>query len=325
MIKLGIIACSNGMGHISRSIKLANFLSKQYSVYLITDKKKFEIINNNKKIKIIDTKNILNINLTEKKYNQNWWYKIKKKILKNNIKILISDNLPEVVNFGLKCLIISNFFWHNLFNLKNRKIKSTISKIKANQIQIYRNVIFKTKNSKIKYFGFIGSPKKNNLNKKNLLISFGSDDKIDKKLSIQICNFIKKNSKNYKIFLEKKYFENFKNVYKKNKNIFIADFSDYMFSKIGIAIIKPGFGTIQKCFENKIYPITFTEQLNKEFKNNARKLKQYNLGYSLNKFSDCLKILETKEKFKINFPKIMYHGENKIINDLNKLSNNQKI
>ena len=66
--------------------------------------------------------------------------------------------------------------------------------------------------------------RKRNLNKRNLLISFGSDDQVDKKISIQIYNFIKKNSNNYKIYLEKKYFKNFNNVYKKNKNIFIADF-----------------------------------------------------------------------------------------------------
>ena len=39
MMKLGIIACSNGMGHISKYKKLASFLSKQYSVHLITNKK----------------------------------------------------------------------------------------------------------------------------------------------------------------------------------------------------------------------------------------------------------------------------------------------
>ena len=205
-MKLGIIACSNGMGHISRSIKLASFLSKQYSVHLITNKKKFEKINTDKKIKVIDTKNILNIDLIKKKYDQNWWHKIKKKIFEYDIKILISDNFPEVVNFDLKCLIISNFFWHDLFDLKNKQLKRTISKIKASKIPVYRNVIFKTKNSKIKYIGFIGSPKKRNLNKKNLLISFGSDDQVDRKISIQIYNFIKKNSNNYKIYLEKKIF-----------------------------------------------------------------------------------------------------------------------
>ena len=67
MMKLGIIACSNGMGHISRSIKLAGYLSKFYSVYIITDKKKFDKLKVNKKIQIIDSKNTLNVNLKKKK------------------------------------------------------------------------------------------------------------------------------------------------------------------------------------------------------------------------------------------------------------------
>ena len=66
MIKLGIIACSNGMGHISRSLKLSNYLTKYFSTYIITDKKKFKKLNFNKKIKIIDSKNILDINLKKK-------------------------------------------------------------------------------------------------------------------------------------------------------------------------------------------------------------------------------------------------------------------
>ena len=46
MNKIGIIACSNGMGHISRSIKLGIYLSRYYTITIITNRKKFYKLNN---------------------------------------------------------------------------------------------------------------------------------------------------------------------------------------------------------------------------------------------------------------------------------------
>ena len=40
MIKIGIVPCQNGLGHISRCIDLSNELSKKYSVFLISNLRK---------------------------------------------------------------------------------------------------------------------------------------------------------------------------------------------------------------------------------------------------------------------------------------------
>ena len=37
-MKVGIIPCDNGLGHISRSIELANFLIKKFNVTLFLSK-----------------------------------------------------------------------------------------------------------------------------------------------------------------------------------------------------------------------------------------------------------------------------------------------
>ncbi len=321
MIKLGIIACSNGMGHISRSIKLASYLCKYYSVHIITNKKKFNKLNVNKKIKLIDSKKALNVNLKKKKYDQNWPEKIKRKIKKANIKILISDNLPEVVNLNLKCLIISNFFWHELWNIQNNEIQKTILKIKNNKVNIFRNVIFKNKKDKFIYFGFLGKPRKRVRHKKNLLISFGSEDKTNKDISEQIKEFIKSNRKKYNIYLDKNYFN--KDYLK--KNIYIANYTENMFKKIDIAIIKPGFGILQKCFEHDIYAITFFEGLNYEFKANSKNLKKSKLGLSFKKFQKCLDVVKDKKIFKINYKNKYFSGEIQILKYLKQISNNHLI
>jgi len=318
MIKLGIIACSNGMGHISRSIKLAGYLSKYYTVYIISNKKKFDKINLNQKIRVIDSNKILNINLKKRKYDQNWPDKIKKKIIKENITLLISDNLPEVVNLDLKCLIISNFFWHELWKIKNKNFQKVILKIKKNKVKIFRNIIFKNKKKILNYFGFLGEPQKKIIHQKNLLISFGSEDRIDKCISKQIQEFIKNNRYNYNVYLDKNYFH--KNDYK--KNIYIADHSDDMFKKIDIAIIKPGFGILQKCFENNIYTISFYHKLNHEFEMNSKNIKKSNLGLSFKRFNKCLSVIKKKKIFKTNYPNKFFNGQIKILKHLKEINNN---
>lgn len=320
MIKLGIIACSNGMGHISRSLKLSNYLTKYFSTYIITDKKKFKKLNFNKKIKIIDSKNILDINLKKKKYNQNWPTKLKKKIFKTKLEILISDNLPEVVNLNLKCLIISNFFWHELWNIKNNDIYQVNKKIKLKKIPIIRNILFKNKNKNKKfiYNGFLGEPRKKNNIQKNLLIGFGSEDKINKLIKKTITKFINENYKKYKIYLDKKYFiKSFK-----NKNVFVASYSNHMFKNVDIAIIKPGFGILQNCFENNIYPVAFYNKLNNEFKSNAINLKKNKLGSGFKNFSDCLNFVQNNKVPKIYYPNKFLNGQVKILKLLKKISNN---
>ena len=56
MIKIGIVPCQNGLGHISRSIDLANRLSKRFAVFFISSSKKNKKFKINKKkyIEILD-------------------------------------------------------------------------------------------------------------------------------------------------------------------------------------------------------------------------------------------------------------------------------
>ena len=306
MNKIGIIACSNGMGHISRSIKLGIYLSRYYTITIITNRKKFYKLNNYKKLKIIDTKNYLNVNFKKNNYNLNWHRYVKKKIKNFKIDFLISDNLPEVVHINKKFLIIANFFWHKLFKIKNSKINSTLKKIKNKRLYIAKNVLLKEKNENFNYIGFLGTTFKSK-KKNTILISLGSDFKSDKEIEKELDSFIF-NNKKFKIFLDKSCY---KKKYRKF-NTFIADHSDEMFKKIKLAIIKPGFGIIQKCFEFNIYPISYSKYLNKEYKTNAKKLEKYKIGKRLDTFSDCISLVQAKKNFYLNYKKNLSMGEKKI-------------
>ena len=119
-MKVGIIPCDNGLGHISRSIELANFLIKKFNVTLILSKyEKNFLINKKVSVKKINS----NFKLTKNySYNTNWYKKIKNKKIQK-IDLLISDNLPEAI-FLKKTILYANFFWHEILNKKKYLIRN---------------------------------------------------------------------------------------------------------------------------------------------------------------------------------------------------------
>jgi hypothetical protein len=157
MIKIGIVPCQNGLGHISRCIDLSNELSKKYSVFLISNlrkNKKFNIKNSVKRVHFF-----FEFDLKKNIYDQFWYKKLEHKIESLNIDVLISDNLPEIIFLKYKSIILSNFFWHEIFNMRNKRIKKTLALIKSKKIKIFRNKKF-SHNNKFSKIGFIGEVKK---------------------------------------------------------------------------------------------------------------------------------------------------------------------
>ena len=65
-------------------------------------------------------------------------------------------------------------------------------------------------------------------------------------------------------------------IIKKDKNlkIAIADYSEEMFKKIDIAIIKPGLGTVNDCLKYSIPIISYTSDFNREFAYNTKIIKK---------------------------------------------------
>ena len=54
MIKVGLIPCQNGLGHISRSVDLADKLSVKYKIFLLTNLNKLNKFKLKKSIKKIN-------------------------------------------------------------------------------------------------------------------------------------------------------------------------------------------------------------------------------------------------------------------------------
>ena len=99
-----------------------------------------------------------------------------------------------------------------------------------------------------------------------------------------------------------------------------------MFSQIKVALIKPGFGTIQDCVERGIPMISFKKKMNYEFSHNGKIINKYNLGiisYDFRKaFGNMLKLYNNKKKINIiynNCKNLKWNGNEKIVESINKL------
>ena len=300
-MNIGIVPCNNGLGHITRSIKLANLLIHKYNVTLYLPHKKIKL-SINKKIIIQTIKNNFILS-TNQNYDVNWYKGINKKKF-HNIDLLISDNLPEIALLNKNVFIYANFFWHEIFLKQNNFFKNLKKIIIKKKTKIISNYLFgniKSFKKNVYKIGFIGKYKKNNnLKKRGILISIGTSNigykSITKDLYKTIAN---KKFRKYKFYVDKKLIVNQKLL---PSNIKIADFSKNMYKQIKVALIKPGFGTIHDCLERGIPIISFLAGKNKEFSFNARILKKNNIGEYFFEFKNALNntILTFNDNKKVN-------------------------
>ena len=327
-MKLGIIPCSNGMGHIARSAKLANILIKNYRIVFFLSKKKIKLILNKKIIVKKVSENFRLVN--NHKYNVNWYKNFNNKNY-DNIDLFISDNLPEIVLNKKIVLIYANFFWHEIFNIQNTFFKNLKKEFRKKKVKIIFNYLFgNTKISKKKIYsvGFVGKYKKNVITKKKgILISLGTSTIGYTDISKNILKIIsEKEFLSYEFYLDKKLLNN-KTIL--TKNIKKADFSENMFKNIRVAFIKPGFGTIHDCLERGIPINSYLSSKNKEFIYNAKILKKIKVG---NYFLDFKKGLKNTIDIFNNIKKIKeinktckslrWNGERDIKNIIQKYKKN---
>lgn len=321
--KIAIIASNNGLGHIKRSVILANSLTKKFDVTIYCLKDKVNNFKISKKVKIInfEIKKYTNI-LFNKKNNIHKFF-----IFKNKYDIFLCDNYPEILKKQNNTIMLSNFFWHDILRINSEYYKKLEKKIA--QRPIVANYLFASKYIKKKFkinpVGFYGKfLNKSFIKKKNgILISFGTA-KFSHKSKIEINKFLENikifDNKNTPIYLEPRYYKQ----HYKNFNIFKATYDDEMYSKIAVAIIKPGLGTITDCLCRGITLITYTKNQNKEFAENAKILEKNNIGINFYDLTSALSfsMLLVKEKFilkkKFDIAKnLKWNGEKGVIKIIN--------
>ena len=326
-MKIAIIASNNGLGHIRRSVLLANKLIEKFKVTILCSSEKI------KKFKVNSAIKIKNFNI--ELYNKKILFK-KNKIheffdSKEKFDLYLSDNYPEIAFKKENSLMLSNFFWHDILKINTNYYKKVEKKIKDRPI--IPNYLFCSKyikkNFKIRPVGFYGNFKSKifKSNRKGILLSFGTAEMKNIKNIHNFINQLKtKKKRNFPIYLEPKFYQNDLKKY----NLFKATYDDKMYNKIAIAIIKPGLGTITECLSRGITILTYTKGQNKEFQYNAQILEKNNLGINFNFLSSAIEFAYSilghseflKEKFNLA-KKLKWNGEYEVIDIIEELFKNK--
>ena len=296
-MSVALIACSNGYGHTRRILSIYMELKKKNIGATIFAKKK--ILNDLIKIYNLETPIFNDFDSCTQIENlvsgsaidwENKLPSIKK------FKIIISDNLPDILNLRYDAILSGSFFWHMALKNIHPKIKKKheylISKYKPTMISsnlftpnyiekkthLYKVGLFKFRNIKIK-----------TQNKQNLLISFGSNNKkinYEKILNI-ISNDQQINNQFKKILIEPALFKN-----NMPKNFIKATYDNKMYESLKLALVRPGIGTLTDLLHHKIKIISFYEKNNSEMSFNAKVLRENNLGININNLNNLSKIIK---------------------------------
>ena len=314
-MRIAIFPCNNGLGHIKRSMELAQSLNKKIKIDFYTKKisKYYFKKKKNLSIKIIDNPN--SIKDFKKPSFSKWIYNFNLK----NYDYIFCDTLPEIILLNKDTIIFANFFWNKIFNLKNKIFKKIEKKLYLSKI--FSNYLFfhkpSMKKMKITKVGFFGSFIRNKyLDNRNILISIGTAELINSKILINRIKKIVLKYENYNFYIDKGYYEHFKNF----KNISQATHDKKMFSKISVAIIKPGFSIISECLKNGVPIFCFDTKQNAEFRYNSDIIVKNKLGYKENNISKLFdKALNTdlklKKKIFNRYRNLKWNGEKTIINE----------
>ena len=297
------LPCNNGLGHIRRLSILANKINSPLNkISFFLDSKKKNKFRLNRKIKKI-------FFLSYKK-------KINGKLDLNKFTKIISDNEinKEVIFDKKKNIVIANFFWEEIFNKNIKNIKN----LKKKKIRVFSNYLFSNikSNINIKKIGFFEKFKPNKKTD-SILISVGSaKSRLLPSFKIKLTKLLKKNLlKKKKIYLDPKLYA----LNLKKFNVYKADFSEKMYSKISFAIIKPGLGTVEECLKRGIVICPVMEDENKEFDHNTRVLSKTKLGFKFSTLEQILDFINLRfydykflAIFKNRCKNLRWNGEKKI-------------
>ena len=331
---LAILCCDSGLGHLKRMSYLAEkFNTKKFNVTIYADKKKFFYLKKKKIIKSsIFFKHLKTYtsytNLKKNFQNSTSWHKRIKEIDKYDL--VISDNLPEILEVRPDAILFANFFWHEVipnYPLKHKLFLRNI--IKKNSPYIFG----------FKYFAQKHIKKQKNFNEVNLF----QTTRLRKKQIKNSVLFTSGYDGNLKLNFDKKFFDklNLKSplkiiyyieprYYKKNfpNNVKKAIYSKFMYQSLFCTIGRPGMSTVMECINSKVKFFSMYEKQNIEMFFNSNIIKKLKLGKTIKNQADIAKEIlnyvnsnSNQKIFNKNINKIKLNNIKLLVKKIEKIGN----
>lgn len=284
MKHIAAIVCNNGLGHLKRVLSVIERITilreKKYHFSVFFNQDKIIYFQNiidkllkDKKIESFDVKG------NGEEYEKEFIGKYRDDLI--NADFIWSDNYIFPLKFRPDTLLTGSFLWLDMESEQER-INDFVSLLKQSKPIMIGIDYFATENV-LKYTDFLGVGIYEYYefellkNRNNLLISFGRSPAAQEMYINNknfICEYIRNNKAGFKYFIEPEYFDDLKEL----PGVFKAGFSEDMYRNTGIAVIRPGIGTVCSVLSKSGHIISIYEKNNFEMENNATTLRKMKVG-----------------------------------------------
>lgn len=293
-VRIALVSCSNGLGHVRRLIHLANaFLSlTPCKISLFCPAKSFDKLG-----RTLSTRYISNVDFDSSTKISDWisgkatqWIHTIPSL--SEYRHVVSDNLLEIVHIRPDAWLSGSFFWHkSLPNISKEIIASSQRLLFKHNPRMISTSLFAapylqdlTRLHQVGLFGDRTSACQNE--QTSLLISCGTGGSCSTKYNLDSLD------QNTLLSLELHYSTIWVDPTLYNKrlpNLFQpATYSASMYNSLSCAIIRPGIGTITDCLAASCRMYLLYEGANFEMKHNANQLSQHGLGHIVSSLDEAL-------------------------------------
>ncbi len=306
-MRIAIVACSNGLGHIKRILKILHCLLSN-NFYLRADlifaHWQFKKLQNWIVLQeILKSPNVHYFEYNfpviwnhDETYYGKWlveWHKEIEQFNLDSYSLVLSDNLIEPLIYSDNCILIGSFLWHKILTRaypenhwldEYKLLGDQILKKYSNDIIVNKHFVMPEVKKHYDTFDinaicFTPTIQEKKITpKKNILIALGNTDDANKLINdiSPILPILKDNG--FKIFCSNEIYSLIAKYY---ENAILFDFEKNILSEIDLAIIRAGIGSISDCIAAKI-PMAFVEEkINPEIKFNQEILINLGIGISL--------------------------------------------
>ena len=311
-MRIGLVACAHGLGHIKRLIKITNRLAEYmpnagltlycepWQVRSLEDWSEYRRFFTKHNAQVVPVSIPMRWN-PNPSYYSGWlmeWHKTIADWELPRFDYILSDNLIEPLFYSNKVILTGSFLWHDILSAAfpdNDEVQQyrawaedalRLNRLKmiVNQYFVMPGVERQTDTYKVGIIGFckISRSERRKPAPESVLIALGSTVEANECLGQVVTATQKLNEIGIRVFCPSKWY----GILSRHcGNAEMYDFDSNEFDRVDLAIVRAGLGTISDCIMAKV-PMLYVEEQNPEIEFNQQRLSQLGIGAPLKGFLD---------------------------------------
>ena len=252
---------------------------------------------------------------------EDWVQWLKKLPPLSDFRVVVSDNLPEILELRQDAVLSGSFLWHIDIPAIDPSYKSYCEKLLIDHAPLHIAADFFVSDelrqkTRIIPVGLIGTPQNEDpewsVKKQSLLISGGRNKILANELTNLVKELIQLDDRMgfREVWVDDELLPGEHPVWMKR-----ADFDETMFKSLSVAVIRPGVGTVTDCLRHRVFMLAAAEEGNKEMQTNIQAITSSGNGREIKiedlSFRSICALLEKEKRNPENPPGIpvKFNGE----------------